>query len=33
VGREKLHEWSKLWDDFTKEEIREGCHEKAVDGA
>ena len=24
VGREKLTNWSKLWDDFTQEEIREG---------
>ena len=24
VGREKLPDWSKLWDDFTQEEIREG---------
>ena len=24
VGREKLPNWSKLWDDFTREEIREG---------
>ena len=24
VGREKLLDWSKLWDDFTQEEIREG---------
>jgi hypothetical protein len=24
VGREKLLDWSRLWDDFTQEEIREG---------
>jgi hypothetical protein len=24
VGREKLPDWSRLWDDFTQEEIREG---------
>ena len=24
VGREKLPNWSKLWDDFTQKEIREG---------
>ena len=24
VGREKLPNWSRLWDDFTQEEIREG---------
>ena len=24
VGREKLPSWSRLWDDFTQEEIREG---------
>ena len=24
VGREKLPNWSKLWDDFALEEIREG---------
>ena len=28
VGREKLPEWSRLWDDFTQEEIREGSHKK-----
>ena len=25
VGREKLPDWSRLWDDFTQEEIREGA--------
>jgi hypothetical protein len=24
VGREKLSNWSRLWDDFTQEEIQEG---------
>jgi hypothetical protein len=24
VGREHLPDWSRLWDDFTQEEIREG---------
>jgi hypothetical protein len=33
VGREKLPDWSRLWDDFTQEEIREGSQEKALDGA
>jgi hypothetical protein len=33
VGREKLHDWSRLWDDFTQEEIREGSQEKALDSA
>jgi hypothetical protein len=33
VGREKLPNWSRLWDDFTQEEIREGSQEKALDGA
>jgi hypothetical protein len=33
VGREKLPDWSRLWDDFTQEEIREGSQEKAVDGS
>jgi hypothetical protein len=33
VGREKLPDWSRLWDDFTQEEIQEGSQEKAVDGA
>jgi hypothetical protein len=32
VGREKLPDWSRLWDDFTQEEIREGSQEKALDG-
>ena len=25
VGREKFRDWSRLWDDFTQEEIREGA--------
>ena len=25
VGREKLSDWSRLWDDFTQEEIQEGA--------
>ena len=33
VGREKLPDWSRLWDDFTQEEIREGSQEKSLDGA
>jgi hypothetical protein len=33
VGREKLPDWSRLWDDFTQEEIREGSQEKLLDGA
>ena len=33
VGREKLLEWSRLWDDFTQKEIREGFQEKALYGA
>jgi hypothetical protein len=33
VGREKLPDWSRLWDDFTQEEIREESQEKALDGA
>ena len=28
IGREKLPEWSRLWDDFTQEEIRERSHKK-----
>ena len=24
-GKEKLPDWSRLWDDFTQEEIREGA--------
>jgi hypothetical protein len=32
VGREKLPDWTRLWDDFTQEEIREGSQEKAEDG-
>jgi hypothetical protein len=33
VGREKLPDWSRLWDDFTQEEIQEGSQEKALDDA
>jgi hypothetical protein len=33
VGREKLPDWSRLWDDFTQEEIQEGSQEKEMDGA
>jgi hypothetical protein len=33
VGREKLPDWRRLWDDFTQEENREGFQEKALDGA
>jgi hypothetical protein len=33
VGREKIPDWSILWDDFTQEEIREGFQEKELDGA
>ena len=33
VRREKLPDWSRLWNDFTQEEIREGSQEKAVDGS
>jgi hypothetical protein len=33
VGREKLPDWSRLWDDFTQEEIQEGSLEKEMDGA
>jgi hypothetical protein len=37
VGREKLPDWSRLWDDFTQEEIREGSQsrdqERAESGA
>jgi hypothetical protein len=32
VGRDKLPNWSILWDDFPQEEIREGSQEKAMDG-
>jgi hypothetical protein len=32
VGREKLPDWSRLWDDFTQEEIQEGSQEKAKGG-
>jgi hypothetical protein len=28
-----LPDWSRLWDDFTQEEIQEGSQERAVDGA
>jgi len=28
VGREKLLDWSKLWDDFTQEEIQEGSQSR-----
>ena len=31
VGREKLPVWSRLWDDFTQEEIREGSQIKDLD--
>jgi hypothetical protein len=33
VGREKLLDWSRLWDNFTQEEIREGTQEKSLHGA
>jgi hypothetical protein len=33
VGREKLPDWSRLWDDFTQEEILEGSQKKAMDGS
>jgi hypothetical protein len=33
VGREKLPDWSRLWDDFTQEEIQEGSQEKAEGGS
>jgi hypothetical protein len=33
VGREKFPDWSRLWDDFMQEEIREGSQEKALDSA
>jgi hypothetical protein len=35
VGREHLPDWSKLWDDFTQEEIREGSQSSGqkTDGA
>lgn len=33
VGREKILDWSRLWDDFMQEEIREGSQEKTLDGA
>jgi hypothetical protein len=26
VGRENLPDWSRLWDDFNQEEIRQGSH-------
>ena len=31
VGREKIPVWSRLWDDFTQEEIREGSQSKDLD--
>jgi hypothetical protein len=31
--REKLPDWSRFWDDFMQEEIREGSQEKALDSA
>ena len=31
VGREKLPDWSRLWDDFTQEEIREGSQSRDPD--
>lgn len=33
VGREKLSDWSKLWDDFMQKEIREGSHSRDRDRA
>jgi hypothetical protein len=35
VGREDLPDWSRLWDDFTQEEIREGSQSSGqkTDGA
>jgi hypothetical protein len=33
VGREKLLDWRRLWNDFTHEEIWEGSSGKALDGA
>ena len=35
VGREHLLDWSRLWDDFTREEIREGSQSNGqkADGA
>jgi hypothetical protein len=33
VGREKLPDWSRLWDDFTQHEIQEGSQEREMDGA
>lgn len=32
VGREKLPDWSRLWDDFTQEEIRMGEMEEEAEG-
>ena len=31
VGREKLPDWSRLWDDFTQEEIHEGSQSRDPD--
>jgi hypothetical protein len=28
MGREKLPNWSRFWDEFTQEEIREGSQER-----
>jgi hypothetical protein len=35
VGREHLPDYSRLWDDFTQEEIQEGSHSSGqeIDGA
>jgi hypothetical protein len=35
VGRENLPDWSRLWDDFTQEEIQEGSQRSGqkTDGA
>jgi hypothetical protein len=33
VGRENLPDWSRLWDDFTQEEVWGGSEEKVLDGA
>jgi hypothetical protein len=32
VGREHLPDWSRLWDDFTQEEIREGSQSNGQKG-
>jgi hypothetical protein len=32
VGHEHLPDWSKLWDDFTREEIREGSQRSGQKG-